>query len=197
MNDPAAVSRPPRFPITRLWLISCGELEDTSFLPDFTGHTDPGLSRLGRRQAVAIGKELAAIATPQVAAVYASPLAAAQTTAALVADALGLEGVETHDALVTVMPEQLSPGRDGSAALSMIQERAWALVEALKERHPPDVSLILVSHELPIRAMIGRALSLPIEDVTRFEVEAGSISAIEFRGPRTILAVLNDVCHLR
>ncbi len=197
MNDPAAASRPPRFPIHRLWLVSCGETEDTDFFPDFTGHSDPALSRLGQRQAEAIAAKLTVIAaTPPVAAIYSSPLKAAWATAEVIAAALGIAAVRASDELVTVMPEVLTPGRDGLAALSMLQERAWGAVEALKERHEPDVGLILVSHRLPIQAMVARALSIPLEDTDRYEVGTASISAIEFRGPRTILHVLNDLCHL-
>jgi len=95
-----------------------------------------------------------------------------------------------------VMPETLPPGAAGTDSLRMIQEFAWSHVEVLKVLHPPDVSIVLVSHELPIRGMICKALSVPLEDTDRFRVDAGSLSAIEFRGPRTILSLLNDLCHL-
>ena len=196
-----AEPRPPRFPTTRLWLVCTGELEDASFLPDFTGHADPALSEAGRRQAEGIGRELAAMREtgtmpgPEVAALYASPLAAAQTTAQVLAGSLGLAGIETSPALATVMPETLPPGEAGLETLAMIQEYAWSTVELLRELHPPDVSLVLVSHELPVRALICRALSIPLAEADRFQVKAGSLSAIEFRGPRTVLSLLNDVCH--
>lgn len=198
MNEPPTdAPRPPRFPTHRFWLVRSGETEDTSYFPDFTGHTDPALSARGRAQAAAIAGEFGALAlSPAPAAVFSSPLAGAHATAEAIAKGLDVAGVEIHDAFVTVMPEELPPGRDGAAAFSMIQERAWAAVESLKERFEPDVNIIIVSHELPIRALIARALSLPIEDADRFGVDEASISAIEFRGPRIILAVLNDSCHL-
>lgn len=196
MNEQPPASRPPRFPITRLWLVVTGETEDTSSFPDFTGHTDPQLSALGRKQAEAVAREIALVAIPTIAAIYTSPLSSAIATAEVIAGTLGIASIEPHQSLVTVMPEELPPGRDGEAAFEMIQERAWQLVEALKDRYEPDVGLILVSHLLPVRGMVSRALGLPTADSDRFGLEAGSISAIEFRGPRTIVGVLNDVCHL-
>ena len=53
-----AEPRPPRFPTHRFWLVTVGELEDSSFMPDFSGHGDPGLSKLGKKQTEAIGREL-------------------------------------------------------------------------------------------------------------------------------------------
>ncbi|MPZ24763.1 MAG: hypothetical protein GEU28_14830 [Dehalococcoidia bacterium] len=191
-----AEPRPPRFPTTRLWLVRAGDLEDTSFLPDFSGHSDPGLSELGRRQAEGIGRELVSLPGPTITALYASPLAAARATADMLTAALALPGFETIPALTTVMPETLPPGQAGLDSFAMIQEYAWSTVEVLKELHPPDVSIVLVSHELPVRALICKALSIPLEDAERFQVEAGSLSAIEFRGPRTILSLLNDLCYI-
>jgi broad specificity phosphatase PhoE len=191
-----AAARPPRFPTTRLWLVCTGELEDDSFLPDFTGHGDPGLSAAGKQQAAAVVRELASTPGPAIAALYASPLASAQAAAIIVATELGLPAVETTPALSTVMPETLPPGRGGLEAYGMIQEFAWSHVELVKQLHEPDVSVVLVSHVLPIRALVCKALSMPLEEAHRFELLPGSLSAIEFRGPRTQLALLNDVCHL-
>jgi broad specificity phosphatase PhoE len=190
-----ATSRPPRFPITQLLLVRCGELEDRSFLPDFTGHVDPNLSPRGRQQADAIGRRLGQHEGPPVMALYASPLMAAQTTAYIVGTWLGLPDEETSNALATVMPEQLPEGQAGLDAFAAIQERIWEFVEVLRQMHPPDVSLVLVTHELPIRALIARALSIPLEEAHRFAIDEASVSMIEFRGPRTLLATLNDVCH--
>jgi broad specificity phosphatase PhoE len=189
-------ARPPRFPTTRLWLVNTGELEDESYLPDFSGHSDPGLSTRGKQQAGAVAAELSAMPGPAITAVYASPLASAQTAAALVSSALGLLGFETAPTLATVMPETLPPGRAGLETFSMIQASAWSHVEVVKLLHEPDVSLVFVSHELPIRALICKALSLPLEDADLFQLLPGSLSAIEFRGPRTMISLLNDVCHL-
>ena len=59
MNEGA--SRPPRQPIHRIVLVRCGNLEDTSYMPDFSGHQDPGLSALGLRQTDAIAERIAPI----------------------------------------------------------------------------------------------------------------------------------------
>jgi probable phosphoglycerate mutase len=177
-------------------MVATGGLADESFLPDFSGHSDPGLSDHGKQQAEAVARVLASYAGPAIMALYASPLASAQTAAGLITSALGLPGFETAPALSTVMPEMLAPGKAGTEALSMIQEYAWSHVEVVRQLHEPDVSVVLVSHVLPIRAMICKALMIPLEEADRFQVQAGSLSAIEFRGPRTILTLLNDLCHV-
>ena len=170
-----------------------GEVEPRSGLPDF-GHDVPPLSELGRRQAAALA---AGLASRQPAAVYASPLRPALTTAELIAAALGLDAPSPSAAFTTLTPEVLPDGGSvGAEALHALQTQAWSAVEALKGLHPAEANLVVVSHVLPIRAVVGRALSLPFADLWRFAVEPASLTTIEFRGVRTLLAGLNDTCHL-
>ena len=182
-------------------LVRHGDIE-TSDLPDL-GHNDPPLSAAGRRQASAIASELVLVSRrgPAIEAVYSSPLRAAAETADVIASALNLPSPLISEALGTLTPEVL-PADGGIEAVAAIQERVWATVEVLREQHDERAVVVLVSHELTIRALICRALSMPLQDLKRFELEPASLSAIEFRRApsgdlRTIIAALNESCHIR
>ncbi len=164
-----------------------------SGLPDF-GHDAPSLSELGRRQAAAMARELRPRAP---IAVYTSPLRPALETAAAIAAELGLKLPSVAPAFTTLTPEALPEGSVGEAALAALQAQAWSAVESLKEMHPPEADLVVVSHLLPVRAVVGRLLALPnVVDLWRFALDLASLTTIEFRGARTLLAGLNHTCHV-
>ena len=181
----------------RFILVRHGELAEM-WQPDL-GHNDPPLSDLGRRQAEAILGELEAQAAlgRNIAALYTSPFRAARETAAVVGDGLGLEP-EVSPALATLSPEVVTLDGSSEAALSLLQQQVWSAIETLKELQEPEANLVLVTHQLPVRLAVCRALSMPIADMRRFEVEAGSLTTIEFRlqNQRMLLAGLNESCHL-
>jgi broad specificity phosphatase PhoE len=184
----------------KLHLIRHGDVE-TSDLPDL-GHNDPSLSALGRRQALALASELELHSRrgPAIEAIYTSPMRSASETADVIVQTLGLAGPSVSEALGTLTPEVLPPG-GGLDAVTTIQGRAWATVETLREQHDERAVVVLVSHELTIRAVICRALGMPLTDLKRYELGPASLSTIEFRRApngdmRTILAALNESCHL-
>jgi probable phosphoglycerate mutase len=181
-------------------LIRHGEIE-ASDLPDL-GHNDPSLSGSGRRQAQALAHELDLISRrgPAIEAVYTSPMRPAAETAAVIAETLATGAPQTAEALGTLTPEVL-PTDGGLDAIAMIQTRAWSLVETLRQQHEERAIVVLVSHELTIRAIVCRALNMPLQDLHRYDLDPASLSTIEFRRApngdlRTILAALNEGCHL-
>lgn len=83
--------------------------------------------------------------------------------------------------------------------MTVVQERAWSLLEALRQEQEDGASLVLVTQESVIRALVCRALGMPLTDTTRFALFPGSMTTIEFRTQpreRILLAALNEVCHL-
>jgi ribonuclease H / adenosylcobalamin/alpha-ribazole phosphatase len=181
-------------------LIRHGEIE-ASDLPDL-GHNDPSLSDTGRRQAAALAHELDLISKrgPAIDAVYTSPMRPAAETAAVIAETLGTGEPLVSEALGTLTPEVLPPN-GGLDAIAAIQDRAWTTLETLREQHDERAVVVLVSHELTIRAVVCRALGMPLTDLKRYELDPASLSTIEFRRApngdlRTILAALNESCHL-
>jgi broad specificity phosphatase PhoE len=170
-------------------LIRHGEVE-ASDLPDL-GHNDPPLSALGRRQAQALATELDLHTRrgPLIDAVYTSPLRPASETADVIAETLRLASPLVSHALGTLTPEVL-PADGGLDAVAAIQERAWATIEALREQHDERSVVVIVSHELTVRAIVCRALGMPLSDLRRYELDHASLSTIEFR------RALNEACHL-
>jgi broad specificity phosphatase PhoE len=176
--------RPPQPPTLRFILVCNGEVEQRGR----GSQADAELSPTGRAQALAIGAELKQT-QPDIGAVYSSPMTAAQTTAALLAGALRLPAPKILTGVGTAASE--------IAVLGSMQEHCWSALEALRAQHGPEGAVLLVSHDLPLRSLICRALSIPLEGIDRLRLDPASVSMIEFRGQRTLLAGLNDACHLR
>jgi ribonuclease H / adenosylcobalamin/alpha-ribazole phosphatase len=174
-----------------------GEVEQDPLAHAALGHDDPPLSDLGKRQAAAVATELQSD-TGSLIVITSSPLRATRETASLIADELGVAAPHVREELATLTPEVLS--EDGSLdALALIQERAWSVIEEAKTQLQPDATLVLITHELTIRALVCRALSMPLEEMRRFGLQPGSTSTIEWRlqpRERTLIASLNEVCHL-
>ncbi len=187
------------------------------------GRGDPPLSRLGGRQALAVAAAISGRpAGRPIAAVYSSPLLRAFDTAATIARELGGLAVETVEELAEMdvgdmegltssemrerFPEFLRlwftpeageirmPG-SGESLLD-VQARAWEAIERIRDAHEPDATVVAVSHNFALHAIVCRALSIPLADFRRFQQDLASMTTLEFRGPRTLLTQLNEVCHL-
>ena len=159
---------------------------------------DPGLTAQGRRQAAAMARDLmnAAERGEDVQAIYTSPLRAARVTAEAFSAVLEAGEPRVASELTTTTPE--TPPEDG---LEDIQSQAWDLLMSLKEQYEQQSTVVLVTHELTVRALVCRALGMPLDDAFRFELEPASLSMIEFRiqrdgRERTQVASLNDTCHV-
>jgi broad specificity phosphatase PhoE len=160
------------------------------------------LSDLGRRQAQAIARELAEAAGrgQAIENVFTSPLKAAAETALFIGNALGYGLPQVEDTLSTLTPEIL-PEDGGIESLTALQERAWGLIERIRDENDLSLNFVLVSHELTIRAIICRALSMSLADLRRYQLDPGSVSSIEFRRApngdmRQTVGSINETCHL-
>jgi broad specificity phosphatase PhoE len=169
------------------------------------GHADPPLDETGRRQAAAIAQ---AIATP--ARVIASPLRRAQETAA----AFGVP-VETDDRWI-----ELDYGEWDGTPLVEVPVETWAAWRADTSFRPPggetllelgervraacaslaqaasNESIVVVSHVSPIKAAVAWALGAGDELAWRLFVAPGSITRVELREGRSVLAAFNETAHL-
>ena len=81
--------------------------------------------------------------------------------------------------LATLTPEVLPEG--DYSAVEAIQERAWNLLLNLKEQHEQTSTIVLVTHDLTIRALVCRALEMQLADMRRFDLAPASMTTIEFR----------------
>lgn len=181
------------------------------------GREDVPLNEKGRLQARAVARALEGL---PVAAVYSSPLVRALDTARAIAEVLGLE-VQVEERLIEMdvgemeglTPQELRDhhggfirrwftsdaatlAMPGGESLQQVQDRAWAAVESLRDRHPEE-TVVAVSHNFTIRAIACHTLGLPLAEFRRFRLDLGAKAALDVEHDRAVLVELNDTCHLR
>jgi broad specificity phosphatase PhoE len=187
------------------------------------GRADVPLTETGVLQAKLVAARLADEARLglTVEAVYSSPLTRALTTAEPIAVCLGVGTVRepaliemdvgemdglTREGLRERYPEFMKDWfserggqvpMPGGESLQQVQDRAWAFVESLRERHPEQAAVIAVTHNFVIRTIVCRALGVPLYDFRRFEIDLASITRLEFRGARTLVTSMNESFHLK
>jgi len=180
------------------------------------GREDVPLNERGRLQADAIG---AALGGEPITAIYSSPLQRATATAAPLAKALGLT-VEIEDGLIEMdvgdvenqtfpelaksHPDFLKEWRSdrvadlsmpGGESLRQVQQRAWAALEAIRDRHSDD-TLAAVSHNFVILTVLCRVMGMDLSGFRRVRHDLGAVSVVQFDAERTVLLGMNDRCHL-
>ena len=182
----------------------------------FAGETDVGLSEMGREQARALGRRLAA---EGIDAFYASPLSRALETARLVA--------APHGSGVVTLPElrEMSHGRweqksraeveslypeeyrrwesdpfsfapeGGESGLAVTARALPALLEIVG-LHPGE-RVLVVSHKATIRLLIAVLLGLDARRYRdRLDSSPAGLTSLEFRGPAGArLTLFNDTSH--
>jgi len=79
-------------------------------------------------------------------------------------------------------------------SLIELQQRAWKVIEGLLERHK-DGTVVVVSHYFVILAIIFKALDLPLDCFTKFKVDPGGVSILEFWHFGARLVTLNDTSY--
>ena len=179
------------------------------------GQLDPPLSEHGRRQAQLLAQRLA---TWRPDALYASDLKRALETAEPVAHATGVavqpmvelreiflgewEGLKTAElaerfpeawAGWTVEPNwDLVPG--GESAVDF-EQRVGAALDAAMERHAHGTAIV-VTHGGVIQIALHRIIGRGSTGLFPFRISNASISIIERRDGRLIIAAVNDTSHL-
>ena len=172
--------------------------------PEGWTDADVGLTERGREQAKAVGEELARRLPAEAdGPILASPARRVLETADIVATKLAVP-VEQDDRLwlkLLAEPEVRRHFTEGIAdsallaELEAVSERAWQWASQLGQERP-DARIVVLSHDTVIAGIVCRTLSMPIADMRRMRIDMGSISVIDFRPQRTILASLNETHHL-
>jgi len=179
------------------------------------GQLDPPLSEHGRAQAALLARRLA---SSKAEAIYASDLKRALETAAPVAAATGLEvqplaelreiflgdweGLHTAE-LAERFPEvwaswtsepnwDLVPGGEGAAEF---ETRVGAVLDGIIERHPHGEAIV-VTHGGVVQIALHRIVGKPSRGLFPFRISNASITLIEKREGRFIIAGVNDIGHL-
>lgn len=179
------------------------------------GNSDIQLNQNGWRQAESLALRLK---PERIQAIYSSPLQRALNTAQAIAshhqievkiepdlkevDAAELEGIPlaelgTHiDQFLTGESEGKSIFKKyGGESLAELQQRGWGTIQRLVDGHHDGV-LVLVSHYFTIMTIICSVLNLPLSQIARLRLGAGSISVVTFDKQATRLILLNDTCHI-
>ena len=179
------------------------------------GQLDPPLSDRGREQALLLSRRLAA-RRPE--AIYASDLRRAVETAEPIAEATGVpvrpesglreiflgewEGLHTTElarrypeawAAWTVEPDwDLVPGGEAAAEF---ETRVGATLDAILAHHSHGETIV-VTHGGVIQAALHRIVGRPSRGIFPFRISNASITVVEKRDGRSIIAGVNDVGHL-
>jgi 2,3-bisphosphoglycerate-dependent phosphoglycerate mutase len=179
------------------------------------GQLDPPLSDRGREQARRVATRLSG---RRIAALYVSDLARARQTAEPIEAATGVraepmtelreiflgewEGLHTTE-LAERFPDawakwSAEPSWDvvpGGETANAFDARVTSAVEGLLARHPQS-DVVVVTHGGVIQVALHRIVGKPSRGLFPFRISNASISVIEKRDGRMVIAGVNDVGHL-
>jgi broad specificity phosphatase PhoE len=112
-----------------------------------------------------------------------------------------LEGVAISNLRTTFSRFLLQWWQDGEAmklpngeSLVDLQQRAWKVIEGLLEKHKDGIAVV-VSHYFVTLAIILKALNLPLDYFTKFKLDLGGVSILEFRDFGVRLVTFNDTSY--
>ena len=201
--------------MVRIVLVRHGETDWNQSRRIQGGGSDTPLNKRGKEQAEKLALRLK---SERIQAIYSSPLQRALDTAQAIARYHQLE-VEIEPSLKEIEVGELEgtpvaeigkhldqlltadgqgealPRMPGGESVTELQQRAWSTIKRLASKHPDGV-LLAVSHYFVILTIICSVLNLPLSQMGRFRIGAGSISTIVFDGQATRLVLFNDSCHL-
>jgi probable phosphoglycerate mutase len=206
---------------TRLLLLRHGQTE-MSALRRYSGRGDVPLTELGRAQAAAAAKRLAAmeglVVDGEAVPIISSPLTRTKQTAQAVADALGGR-VETHPGLIETDfgdwegltfaeaaerdPElhgswlgDSSVPPPGGESFDVVHRRVRKARDELIAEHGGK-TLLLVSHVTPIKTLLRMGLDAGPQLLFRLHLDLASLSIVEFYPDgNASVRLVNDTSHL-
>jgi broad specificity phosphatase PhoE/ribonuclease HI len=206
---------------TRLLLLRHGQTE-MSALRRYSGRGDVPLTELGRSQAAAAAKRLAAteglVVDGESVPIISSPLTRTKQTAQAVADALGGR-VETHPGLIETDfgdwegltfaeaaerdPElhgswlgDSSVPPPGGESFDVVHWRVRKARDELIAEHGGR-TLVLVSHVTPIKTLLRMGLDAGPQLLFRLHLDLASLSIVEFYPDgNASVRLVNDTSHL-
>jgi broad specificity phosphatase PhoE len=119
-----------------------------------------------------------------------------------------LEGMSYSNLTTTFSQFLMKWWQDGGAvklpngeSLVELQERAWSGIEDLLEKQKAtaagnkDTAVVVVSHYFVTLVIILKALDLPVNCFTKFRLDLGGVSILEFRDFGTRLLTFNDTSY--
>lgn len=183
----------------------------------YQGQSDVALNETGIKQARLVAARLLG---ENVAAVYASDLGRAKSTAEEIArrhdlsvgivselreisfgEWEGLTYGEINEKWPGVM-ERIFKSPDsiqipGGETYQQVQQRAMAAIEKLVKKHPEE-TIIVVSHGATIRTILCAALEIPLTSVWRIRQDNTAVNIIEYHKDNwASVLLMNDTHHLK
>jgi broad specificity phosphatase PhoE len=198
----------------RLFLVRHGETADNVKMR-YVGIRDEPLTNEGKKQAQ---QAAAALAQLPIDRIVTSPLSRAANTAAAIQSGCGVElridarlaegsfgrweGLTRSEVLAMGNQEaehlsrwesDASYAPPGGESFVDVQNRVVDLVVELR-RDFAGSSIVLVSHVGPIKALIAAALEIPLLSASRFFLDPGTISVVDW-GESSLLKLFNSHAH--
>lgn len=187
--------------LEKIYLVRHGETE-WNLQSRVQGSTDVPLADSGRQQVRSLASALDRCGA---SAIWSSDLARARETASILASYLKMEVVHDEDlreidcgewegrVAADVLAEDrerferwigdatvCAPGGESFDDVGVRVRRVLARAQAL----PPPATLVIVSHAAALRALASALLDLPVLTVTRFTLDAASLSVLSYWSER-------------
>ncbi len=198
-----------------IWLLRHGETTHSTGAGRYCGVCAASLTPCGAAQAAALARTLA---PHPLAALYVSSLARSAATAAPLAQALGLtpriepaldelnygawEGLTRAEAaardpehFARWQADPASTAPPGGETLRALADRVRPAFDAIAARHV-GAEVAIVGHKCVNRVLLCLLLDLPPARYLRFDQCPGAINRIIVEPQRTVIASINDCCHL-
>jgi phosphoserine phosphatase len=201
--------------VTRIILTRHGHVNGIK-PPRFRGRADVPLTALGVAEANATAERIAAISRPMV--VYTSPMSRCIATAEAIARACGSPSQvldqlndldygswqwKTHEEMQSAFAEQyetwhIAPQMfrfpQGESLQDLVARAADVLRSVLQQHR--DQTVVLVSHDSVIRALLTQVLDQPLSAYSRIVVDPCGITEIEFVDTIARVLRVNETQHL-
>lgn len=181
----------------------------------YQGLLDPGLSERGLKQAELLSR---ALEKEKIDVIYSSPLKRTYQTAQEIAKRQGLEIIEDrriieidHGVWSGMLVEEVKerfpedfrmwleePHRvkfEGGESLQDVFKRVKDFLEFIREKHWGQ-TVAIVSHTVPIRAMLCALLNIDLSKFWVFGCDNASYSLVHMEEKRNVIVKLNITCHL-
>ena len=181
----------------------------------YQGLLDPGLSERGLKQAELLGR---ALEKEKIDVIYSSPLKRTLQTAQEIAKRQGLEIIEDrriieidHGVWSGMLVEEVKerfpedfrmwleePHRikfEGGESLEDVFKRVKDFLEFIREKHWGQ-TVAIVSHTVPIRAMLCALLNVDLSKFWVFGCDNASYSLVRMEEKRNVIVKLNITCYL-
>ena len=202
--------------MARLLLVRHG-ITDYNIARRFAGYSDIEMSADGYKQVERLRDRLA---NESIDTIYSSDLKRAMVTAEIISQDRGVgivacpelreinygeaEGL-TFQEISHNYPElaesianyDLRLEFPGGESFAGFITRTCALIDRLNQYVPKELTILIVSHSGPLRALICHLLGIGQSHWRKFRIDNASLSIIETYPQRAILSLLNDTSHLK